>query len=419
MNLKLATFGLTAMALVTACSNDEIEKINLGNEITFNTSVSTRAEEMTTDKLTEFKVWADAEGYQQLFVDGEKATKPANANYFSLGRAIFWPSEVPSIQFWAVSPADVVVEISGLKPQIKSFTPAAEAENQVDLITAYTKAERANGTSVSINFHHALSQIVIRAKEGVDGDETKSVQIKGAWIVNVKQSGNLSFITDDTAIDAGDVSDINKHMNWKATGEKRIYGREFATGSVTLSHLPQDLLSFESSNSNLMLVPQQLDTWNLNDNTDKKANASQGAYILLLCRVEAVHNGAEHPGGTDAIHAENGKHYHQLFPYTGNFDRAQYGYTCVPINDKWEPGKKYVYNLQFCGATSGAGVYPPEGDMTRLILPDGDGKYIKKIPKVSPAKEPGDPVLDNPISFKVTVEEWTDAWTNGKDFPMN
>ena len=422
MNLKLATFGLTAMALVTACSNDEIEKINLGNEITFNTSVSTRAAEMTTDKLSEFNIWADAEGYKQLFISGEKATKPANANYFSLGHAIFWPSEVASIHFWAVSPTDVTVTTSDLKPQILGFTPAAEAENQVDLITAYTKAMRGDGTNVNINFHHALSQIVVRAKAGVDGDETKSVMIKGAWIVNVKPSGNLSFVpegpmtdvTDDASTDPSDVFIPEKHMLWHATDNKTIYGREFTgTEPMKLSHTLQDLLSFGKNSSNLMLVPQQLDTWNLNDNDDKSTNAAGGAYILLLCRVEAVHNGEEHPGGADAIHAEDGKHYHQLFPYTTKFDRDEYGYTCVPINDKWEPGKKYVYNLQFCGATSGAGVYPPKGDLTTFNLPDGSGKYIKTIPTVSPAKGPGDPVLDNPINFTVKVEEWTEEWKNG------
>ncbi len=433
MNLKLATFGLTAMALVTACSNDEIEKINLGNEITFNTSVSTRAAEMTTDKLSEFNIWADAEGYKQLFINGEKATKPANANYFSLGHAIFWPSEVASIQFWAVSPTDVKVETSDLKPQIPGFTPAADAENQVDLITAYTKAMRGDGTNVNINFHHALSQIVVRAKAGVDGDETKSVMIKGAWIVNVKPSGNLSFVpegttvdvTDDASTDASDVFIPEKHMLWKAIGDKTIYGREFTgTEPMKLSHTLQDLLSVEKNSSNLMLVPQQLDTWNLNDNTDKSTNAKHGAYILLLCRVEAVHEGAQHPGSNDPVKvdAENNKHYHQLFPYTGKFDDGEYGYTCVPINDEWKPGKKYVYNLQFCGATSGAGVYPPTGDLMTFNLPDGSGKYIKTIPTVKPAKGIGDPVLDNPINFTVTVEEWADAWKNGseigKEFPM-
>lgn len=416
MNLKLATFGLTTMMLITACSNDEIEKINRGNEITFNTSVSTRAAEMTTDMLAEFKVWADAEGYPQLFINGEKATKPENANYFSLGRAIFWPSEVASIQFWAVSPTNVPVTTSDLKPQIPNFTPAPEAENQIDLITAYTKAMRANGTNINIKFHHALSQIVVRAKAGVDGDETKLVQIKGAWIVNVKPSGNLSFVPDNPSTDATDVSNSSTHMSWSATGNKTIYGREFTdTEPMKLSHELQDLLSFEKNSSNLMLVPQQLDTWNLNDNTDKSVNASRGTYILLLCRVETVHEGEGHPGSTTAIFVENGKHYHQLFPYTTRFDRGEYGYTCVPISDEWKPGKKYVYNLQFCGATSGAGVYPPTGDLTTFNLPDGSGKYIKTIPTVSPAKGIGDPVLDNPINFTVTVEEWADAWKNGSD----
>ena len=74
----------------------------------------------------------------------------------------------------------------------------------------------------------------------------------------------------------------------------------------------------------------------------------------------------------------------------------------MPIDTKWQPGKKYVYNLEFCGTQSGAGVYPPTlpGE-----FPSGDD-IITDRPG---GKDIGDTVLDDPISFTVTLEEWTDA----------
>lgn len=187
----------------------------------------------------------------------------------------------------------------------------------------------------------------------------------------------------------------------------------------TLSHTYSSIFDFDpkkdnikNPQTNLLLIPQQLTAW---AGTQDKPNDNNGAYILFLCRVEAVHDGELHEGLEDpAIKSENGKHIHQLFPDTKTFDETQYGYTCVPIGTKWEPGKRYIYNLSFCGATSGAGIYPPENILANM--PAGDGKYITTRPK---GKEVGDPVLDDPIRFTVTVKDWVDAgtpndgWTDG------
>ena len=79
------------------------------------------------------------------------------------------------------------------------------------------------------------------------------------------------------------------------------------------------------------------------------------------------------------------------------YDEKAYGYSCVPIEGNWEPGKKYVYTLEFCGKDSGGGQYPPEE------LPDG---LPDDVPPRPDDKKPGDPVLDDPIKFSVTVSDW-------------
>ena len=392
MNIKITSLGLAGLLLATACSNDETQLIECGNEISFNTHVS-RATETTTANLKNFKVWANATGFSsQRFIDGLIASKPDGKNYFTFENAVFWPQDVATLDVFAVSPASLTASVNANGPTVSNFTPATAAKDQADLVVAYSQANRSDGTNISLKFNHALSQIEVNATGGVTGvSETKHVWIKGAWLMNVCSSGTLAFDKDKAT---------ENYMNWSVGSVKTKYGIEF-TSVQALDHTSSPLLASGFESSNMLLVPQQLATWNLDDESDKIANASKGAYILVLCRVEARHPGKEHPGADGAVIVDGDNHVHQLFPYTGTFDKEQYGYSCVPINTKWEPGKKYVYNLSFCGATSGAGVYPPTSDLAGL--PDGDGKYIKVIPA---DKKVGDPVLDNPITFTVEVATW-------------
>ncbi len=392
MNIKITSLGLAGLLLATACSNDETQLIECGNEISFNTHVS-RATETTTANLKNFKVWANATGFSsQRFIDGLIASKPDGKNYFTFENAVFWPQDVATLDVFAVSPASLTASVNANGPTVSNFTPATAAKDQADLVVAYSQANRSDGTNISLKFNHALSQIEVNATGGVTGvSETKHVWIKGAWLMNVCSSGTLAFDKDKAT---------ENYMNWSVGSVKTKYGIEF-TSVQALDHTSSPLLASGFESSNMLLVPQQLATWNLDDESDKIANASKGAYILVLCRVEARHPGKEHPGADGAVIVDGDNHVHQLFPYTGKFDEEEYGYSCVPINTKWEPGKKYVYNLSFCGATSGAGVYPPTSDLAGL--PDGDGKYIKVIPA---DKEVGDPVLDNPITFTVEVATW-------------
>lgn len=411
--------GLTGMMslMLVSCSKDEMVANNPGDEIVFNTRV-TRATETTTQTLTKIRVYADAAGYDEMFIKGDVAEKKGDNGYFQFAKNYYWPNDVKTIRFWSYGPADIFteeemkahVDITAGTQRFTDCTPKSGVDNpgkeHKDLVVAYTSANRyndpnVNGSNVNLAFHHAFTQVVVKAKNGsaAAGDDTKTVKIKGAWIVNVKPTGNLVFTESADA-------ESNNYMSWSATGEKTYYGLSYTNDQVvTLSPDLQSLIDADKLNSNLMLVPQNLDKWDLETDTP---NSQKGAYILLLCRIEIKHAGAQHPEGDtsdDPVHSEGEYHYHQLFPVIpegGEYNANAYGYTCVPIDTKWQPGKKYVYNLEFCGTQSGAGVYPPtlpgefpSGDDIITDRPDG--------------KDIGDTVLDDPISFTVTLEEWTEA----------
>ena len=111
MKHSVKFLGLIAMplALITSCSEDELVSSYKGEEISFNTRLATRATETNLTTLDAFKVYADAEGYSTMFINGETAKKEGTGNKYILkkedGSSFFWPADVHSIKFWAYGPA--------------------------------------------------------------------------------------------------------------------------------------------------------------------------------------------------------------------------------------------------------------------------------------------------------------------------
>lgn len=435
MKFKAIAMGLGGLALATSCTNDVIEEVNHGPEISF-TSRMTRSNVINSvADLKSFKVFAKSGGFTgNMFIDGETATKQQGSTIFTMSKTYHWPQGVNSIEFWAYAPTSTSATINTEGALIKDVKPTSyKADEQFhnsgatheDLIVAYEEAQRSAGTSVALNFNHALSQIEIKAINGGASSTTTTnkneyrVKIKGTWVVNALESGNLTFSKKE------ELKDVH-YMSWAPGGNRVVYGREFQE-FAELSHEPIELLGHDNAfSSELMLIPQTLNYWDL-DGNDKETNSAKGAYIILLCRVEEVHEGAQHTGGGDYTTTEGDKHVHQMFPIKDvdkTFNENLYGYVCVPISDKdaddkkmkWVPGKKYSYTLEFCGATSGAGIYPPKDDVTNFNLPTGNGNYIYAIPThedPDKQKKPGDAVLDNPIQFSVTVSPWDPQWKPG------
>lgn len=428
-----AAAAMAAMAMMfTACDSDDVVEINQGQEITFSTQMSRATEITDASKLRGFYVWADAVGYDQMFINGDEAKKDddkSNSNIFSLPKSYYWPKGIERIRFWAYGPSgdhdEGGLDKNIVKPNMtvnqQSFsdlTPRQSltegGKDQRDFLVAYTEIARTavSGWSVPLNFLHALTQVNVKAKLGEGSD--KIVRIKGAWIVNAKAKGNLSFkdptVSGGEAVAQAEGDKIQAdagYMNWTGQDGTASYGvvlpePELLTSSAT------DLIG-GSDNTSLMLIPQP-ETKGIT--FDENGVAAQGAYILLLCRVEAKHHGSYHSGdagsgntATGPVWSDGTDHFHQLFPEAETYDPQTYGYTCVSLDlDAWKPGKKVTYTLEFCGKSSGAGLYPPKPG-------NGFPKDDKVIDRPADKKE-GEHVLNDPIKFEVTVDKWTEASSN-------
>lgn len=426
--LSIASAAGLALAVgLVSCAKDELKEVAgeyLG--FTFTTSV-TRATPTTLTNLDAFYVYADADGYSNLLIDGLTATKKKNTGDYVLDKNVIWPADVDKIRFWAYGPSkvkdNVTANFSAMSQVLNDIEVKADFQNggrdHQDLVVAYTHAERDKvaGMRVPLIFHHAMSQIEVRLKLGQGAeDDGYIVKVKGAWMMNVHSKGTLAF---------EEASDAN-HMKW-TTNTSGNYGR-YVDAEVTLNeNTTVNMISNEpgSDNSSLMVLPQKFVKYNFGGtaaNADEETPAAKignnpsGTYIMILCRVEVKHSGAVSPDDSQAntgIKPVEDGHIHQLFPISKGdmnnviFKEDAYGYTCVPISGEWLPGKKYIYTLEFCGSNSGAGVYPPEQpDEPEGVTPPDD-------------KKPGDPVLDSPITFSVTVEDWKtpDDWNGTTQMP--
>lgn len=372
MKKNLLCAGI-AIAAMTACTNDQQIAENLGEAISFNVAVphATRVAPLTLDNFTEFKVVAIKDAQKVQFT--EKATK-GNA-IWNTENAQYWPAGTNSaLKFFAYAPIDAAtVAINQTAQKITDFTPDAAAANQKDLVVAVKEGTKAthSTTGVPLFFKHALSQIEVQAKNTRHNDI--KVEILGVKLVKIKNSGTFTFPAAETADGVAIASTA-----WQAgttTANYLITGAA-ATNAVELG---QDHKNIMFGAGNWMLIPQQLQEWN----TTEALNPHNKNYLSVLCRISK-----KNADGS----------YTQLYPATA----GKFAYSAVGIGQKWEPGKKYTYKLNFFGGTNGGGAGNQD--------PDNIDNNNPNNPNVDPTPgvQPGKPVLGNPITFTVTVDEWDD-----------
>ncbi|MDE6409093.1 MAG: fimbrillin family protein [Muribaculaceae bacterium] len=339
--LLMAMASIAGLAL-TSCSEDEPISENHGTAISFRPSMGTRATETTNANLKEINV-ASFMGNTPYF-NTLTFNKGADG-YFTSDPTYNWPGDNTSLTFYAYSPANPggVITLGSDSKVMTGFSPASSIANQIDFITATATGNKDDNeaTGVPLKFDHRLVQIEVRAKT----DNTAyTYKVSGVRIGESVSKADFDFTTN----------------NWSLGTDKAIYDETYAT-PVELGSVPASVMG---EGGNLMLIPQQLTAWNP---TSDASNSAKGAYLAIKLQINTVAGAQVYP-----------------FPSEGDCTWA-----AIPIDDNWEAGKKYVYNLDL---THGAGYVDPHD-------PD-----------------PGKPVLGGPIKFTVDVTDWVDS---SSDLPMD
>lgn len=334
------TAGL-AMIGLASCTSDEPLSINQGNAIDFRPALNSRATETTNANLNSINVTAFL-GDNVLF--GNTEFIKGSDNYFVSTPEYYWPTDDSQLDFYAYSPSQPggTVTIDKDSKTMTDFTVASKLGDQVDFITGNASGKRSTNeaSGVELTFNHRLSQIEIQGKAD---NEAYTFEVSGIRIGEPIEEGSFDF-SDAT---------------WTTGSSKAIY-EETYDNAITLT---SQAVSVMGEGGNAILLPQQLTAWDVNGDA---SNTKAGAYLSVKLRVTTTETGT------------------QVYPYPSDADCT---WAAIPIDTKWEPGKKYVYTLDF---SHGAGYVDPHDP------------------------QPGNPVLGGPIKFTVNVVDW-----NETDVPMD
>ena len=367
--------GLAGLMVLGACTNDEVIDVKQTRSIDLRPLIenSTRATATTVANLGSFKVdvLKGTETYGAMTVTGSD-----NGTKWTTSPLTYWPSDASQrLDFYAYAPTSTEgVTINGTDKKITSYTPSTTVADQKDLVIAYnTGTKTANEASgVPLLFKHALSQIEVKAK---CANANMKVEIIGVKVVSVAKDGTFTFPTATTQSGTGHELALGL---WNTASSQKTAYMVRNSAPVELTKTAQSLMP--STSGTFMLIPQAITPWNKQNNA-----TTAGSYISVLCRISNV------SGDNETL----------IFPTTA----GKYGFSAVAIgttkSDKtWEPGKKYIYTLEFFGTDSGGGRFDPDP-----TVPDGGGGDTD-VDTTDP-KDGGKEIL-KPITFTVDVEDWTE-----------
>ena len=354
MNKKHLIWSLAALA-IAGCSNNETVDINRGDAIAFRTVAEnmTRSTVESTNTLRAFKVWGFTDN--KTLMSGVEVTKKDGK--WTYANTQFWPES--SVDFYSVAPAGTAVNITAESQKIENFTVAEKVADQVDLLYAVNKGctKEKNGESgVAVNFRHALSQIVFKAK---NTNANLKVTVKGVEVVNVVNGGTFTYPGNTTAPNVTEESEsiaAGTQGTWAPGTTKATYAAGITEATLSKSDNATDLTNTSGA---LLLMPQTITGWDVENDA---SNSAGNSYFLVDCKIVNV-------AGEDEV---------TLWPAEGESAKV-----AIPVSAiTWEQGKKYIYTFIF---GEGGGYVPPTED----------------------DDEP-EPVLV-PISFTVTVDDFIPA----------
>ncbi|TCO91241.1 fimbrillin-like protein [Bacteroides heparinolyticus] len=365
--------GLALMALA-ACSQDETSSVDQSGAIGFRTSLGKTTRAVTTlANMGSFNVTAFPNAGGANYFTNLAVTSTDAGVTWNTASVYYWPAGTLDFTAYAPTSINPLVSIAhgASNQKITGFEVEQAVSAQKDVVAAFNSGDKATygASGVPMNFKHILSQIEVKAK---CTNANLRVKVMGVKLGAINSKGDFAFPQTAT------ISSYSvPRTNWATLSTPKDFLAEDATGTGLELNTTAQSIMFGSDN--FMMIPQQLTKY-------VQASAPTGAYIAVLCRMD-INNGSGN--------------YTALYPSTAP---AAYAFAAVGIDTEWQPGKKYVYTLEF---GDGGGVVPPNQDN-----PNPGGGTV--TPPVGPnfPSNPGDPILNNPIKFTVTVDNWADQNEN-------
>lgn len=382
-------FGMLSSLLLASCSQDEMVQMNQ-DEIRF--SVSAESPSRAADSYCanwlpgSFKLWAQTSEDGTMYIPGDEISAIGNQIYGYQGNNVrFWPAS-GKLDFLAYTGDDQTFNGDLVNPQFVNFKVKDNPKDQLDLVYAVHGNASKSAGPVSLNFRHALSQVVFQV---FVNNPTIKVAVRDVKIGHIYNEGTYSLpsqATDGSWTDASH-SDVPRTLDeapstglgtWTYTGsladytvsaarvghtdlENSIETERMVTygmaANISQSYQPSSEPGSSATNNHLNdnevlgngsegwqkvlnLLPQKQNAW-----TTSSSNFD-GAYIALNCRI---------------------------YNTTGEKDMTIYGeegsakWLYIPVEIDWRQGVRYVYTIEF--GNNGGGIAISDDATTPTLSP--------------------------------------------------
>ena len=367
MKKKLFFLAVAGLALAS-CSNDETVAVNESDAISFRplmsgvTRVDAKSAFANGDVIDVWAVYNSAKYFQDDYTynstTGFTSTKPH-----------YWPSDVSTnnVTFNAVygSTTNDGTRTKQSAAGTVAHAPHTTAANQTDMLFAQHTSSTKEAT-VTLNFRHALSQIVVQAK---NTNPNLKVSITGVRIGYIDQSGTFTYSgsvtnTPQTATDGSITGGVTliAQGNWSNTAATGANANKYDQTGLTATELvgnASDVAHAITGFSNWMLLPQDMKPHTVESTktvytTQENGSATgdpklTGSYLALYMKVENYYNSAV------------------------NGEIVAYQWCYWPITTNWNPGYKYTYTVD----TASGGYQPQDINNDKEYDPVVEGAIIK------------------------------------------
>ena len=333
------------LLMLGSCSQDDIVEANLGaDEIRFAavTNGSTRAADIynPTEMPASFQVSAMSQG--KVYISDDKIERKGSEAPYTWENSTgtrYWPED--AVDFYAHVNAGTTFALNNGAPTFNNFAVVSAVDSQVDLLYAVKKGETKETTPVQLNFRHALSQIVFKAR---NESENIFVQIKGVKVKNVKNSGTYTFpTTTDPNLPTSGTADSENRGSWALADTKAEYNVPFSLTDVKGSKTNPTVVNLtDVKGTALMLMPQTTNAW-VPETYPKPSVGNTNSYLLVDCVIYNVADGSATPlpGDNVCLWGEESE---------GKYTTKE---LAIPVKFAWEEGKKYTYTLVFGNGNGG------------------------------------------------------------------
>ena len=371
--MKHVFYAGMALVALASCSQDETINVDKTGAIGFRTSLGKSTRAVTAlNNLGSFNVTAFPTGGDNYFTN-LAVNSSDNGSTWNTASIYYWPGS--ALNFTAYAPTSIsgLVSINKTAQKITDFEVEQAVASQKDVVAAFNSGDKAayGASGVPMNFKHILSQIEVKAK---CTNANLRVKVKGVKLGAIKSKGDFAFPQVETSSKY-----TVPRTNWTGLSTPKDFLAEQRAGAseVTLNGTAQSIMF---GTDNFMMIPQKLEAFS----KTKQA----GAYIAVLCNISRKEGSGSYTG---------------VYPGAAS---TEYAFAAVGIDTDWQPVKKYIYTLEFGNnavGNGGAGLVAPNQNNPNQPKGTTPKKPVSPYPHNS-----GDPILGQPIKFKVTVDNWSD-----------